>query len=278
MHCKDVAIHEVSCPLTRDNISGLMNTWKAYKRSEYLVLRNGTEMAVVRMEREGGKELFQRLKSYEIISLPEETIFHSDRSVDVLNPTALVKIQLMYPGKTVVICGMFSHVSFVKDMVPFDLRVVDNVPPSPSKLGELVRMALAGGYVDYPVITENIEINMADYIGNVKTEAVMFPCKVSDLKADIPFYFLDEAPELKHDVTLIGCNLSKRIYEGLYESEVPFITVCPADFIPNDGKKTIVKCCKVKEGHTRDGNTVMVPWGATVPEVVEAINDLFDSD
>lgn len=105
----------------------------------------------------------------------------------------------------------------------------------------------------------------------------MFPCRVSNLEADMPFYFLDDAPEVDGEVTLIGCHLSKRIYTALYGSDVPFINVCPADHV-EPGVRTIVKCCKVKNGHEMEGDVARVPWGATVPEVVDAINDLFSQE
>ncbi|MFA6952610.1 MAG: hypothetical protein WCQ23_06070 [Candidatus Methanomethylophilaceae archaeon] len=275
MHCKDVSIHDVDIDLDLSNICALMDNWKAYKRTEYIVFRNREQLAVVRIEREKGKDLFQDLSAYEIVSLPEETVYYEDPHLDILNPSALARVQVKYPGKTVVVKGMFSHINFVKDLKPLRLRVIDNIPPAPSKLGVLVKMGLASGFVDHPIIDEDVDISMAACVKDVRTEAVMFPCKVSGLSADMPYYFLDEAPELKHKVTLIGCNLSKRIYESLYHSDVPFINVCPMDNVPDDGVPTILKCCKVKEGHTREGNTVMVPWGATVPEVVGAINDLF---
>ena len=79
---------------------------------------------------------------------------------------------------------------------------------------------------------------------------------------------------MKHDVTLIGCHLSERIFRSLYNCDVPFINVCPADFTEGKGK-CIVKCCKVKEGHIIDGDVVKVPWGATIPEVIDAIRSLF---
>jgi len=103
----------------------------------------------------------------------------------------------------------------------------------------------------------------------------VFPCKVSGLTADMPFYFLDEAPNINCDVTLIGCDLSRRIFTALYKCDVPFINVCPMDHAVDKKTKTIVKCCKIKEGHRIDGNVAKVPWGATIPEVVNAINDLF---
>ena len=78
------------------------------------------------------------------------------------------------------------------------------------------------------------------------------------------------------DSTLIGCHLSQRIFRSLYGRDIPFINVCPADYV-EPGVKTIVKCCKVKQGHELDGDVVRVPWGATVPEVVDAINALFSA-
>ncbi len=277
MHCKDVSIRDVDVPLDAESIARLMDGWVSYVRTDDLVLRNGDDYAVVELRKRDGKGLFRDVEGYRIVSLPEDTVFVEDPSLDVLNTSALARIQAQHPGKAVVVRGMFSHINYIKDVVPERLMVVDNVPPSPSKLGVLVQRALDSGFVDHPIINEDRIIDMSEKIGDVSTEAVMFPCRVSNMEADIPFYFLDDAPEVDREVTLIGCHLSKRIYTALYGGDVPFINVCPADYV-DPGVKTIVKCCKVKKGHERDGNLVRVPWGATVPEVVDAINDLFSDD
>jgi len=275
MHCKDVSFHEVDIELSEGNIRKLMDTWVAYTRTEYVVLQKDNDYAVVCIHKIPGMSLFKKLSSYEIVSLPKDTVFDSDPDFDILNLPAMAELQSRYPSKTVVIQGMFSHINFVSGLDSVKLRVIDNVPPSPSKLGILVRKALSSGFVDHPIIVEDSLIDMADYISEVKTEAVMFPCKVSGLTAGMPVYFLDAAPKIEHEVTLIGCHLSKRIYESLYKKKVSFINVCPADFV-DDSVKTIVKCCKIKEGFVIEGNVAKVPWGATVPEVVAAINALFD--
>lgn len=277
MHCKDVSMHDVDIPLDRESISRLMEEWTAYKRTDHLVLRNGDEYAVVRLFKSDEPGLFRKVDGYEIVSLPEETVYVEEPEMDVLNTPALARLQARFPGKAVVVRGMFSHINFIKGIEPLRLMVVDNVPPSPSKLGVLVDIALASGFVDHPIVKEERIIDMAEKVSEVRTGAVMFPCRVSKLHADIPYYFLDDAPEKVEDVTLIGCHLSQRIYRSLYGSDVPFINVCPADFTDPD-VPTIVKCCKVKEGHEIDGNVVRVPWGATVPEVVDALNDLFSAD
>lgn len=276
MHCKDVSIKKVEVPLNTESIRQSMEKQKAYVRTEYLVLENNGEYAVIRLSKGDEEGLFQTVKDIEVISLPEDTIFIKDHSVDVLNSPAMALLQREHEGKTVVIEGMFSHINFVSGMNTYDLRVIDNIPPSPSKLRVLVDIALSSGYVDVPVVPHYVDVDMAERIEEVHTEGVMFPCRVSGLSAKMPVYFLDEAPKIEHEVTLIGCGLSQRIYHSVYGKDVPFINVCPIDEIPDDNVKTIVKCCKIKEGHLRNGNTVMVPWGATVPEIVGALIDLFN--
>ena len=270
-------MHDVDIPLDREHISELMRGWTAYVRTDDLVLRNGDSYAVVRLVKSQEPGLFRKVVDFEILSLPEETVYVEEPDMDVLNTPALAALQARHPGKAVVVRGMFSHINFIKDIEPLRLMVVDNVPPSPAKLGVLVDIALGSGFVDHPIVKEERIIDMAEKVSEVRTGAVMFPCRVSNLHADIPFCFLDDAPEDPGDVTLIGCHLSQRIFRSLYDRDVPFVNVCPADFV-EPGVKTIVKCCKVKQGHELDGDVVRVPWGATVPEVVDAINALFSPD
>ena len=275
MHCKDVSVRDVDFALTENNIDIYLYGRSSYTRTEYIVFRNGGDYAVVEIHKVPGKDLFKAVSGHTVISLPESTVFFEDPGLDVLNTPALAEIQQRYPGNTVVVKGMFSHINFIDRLNPIPLRVIDNIPPAPSKLGVLVRKALDSGFIDHPLVIQSVEIDMAEKVSEVSTDAVMFPCKVSGLRADMPYFFLDDHPVVDCDVTLIGCNLSRRIFCSLYGHDVPFINVCPMDNIPDDGMNTIVKCCKVKSGHEIDGNVAKVPWGATVPEVVGAINDLF---
>ena len=274
MHCKDVSVREVGFDLTPDVIASEMDCWKAYAKCEYLVLRKDDSFAVLRVKKENAVGLFKKVTDYEILSLPKDTDYVHDETIDVLNVPSLALIQSEHPGRAVVIEGMFSHIVYIKDLEPLILNVVDSIPPSPSKLEVLVRKALGSDFIDLPIIVHEETIDMCSKVSEVRTEGVMFPCKVSGITTDRPTYFLDNDPELKHEVTLIGCNLSKRIFESLYRFTPEFINVCPADNIRTKGK-TIVKCCKVKEGHIIEGDVVKVPWGATVPEIVDAIKDLF---
>ena len=270
-----MAVHDVDIELNEHNIHDLMREKKAYVRAEYAVLRNGDDTSVIKLNKGPGNDLFRDLESVSVLSLPKDTIFVEDDSVDVLNMPSLARLRDKYAQKIIVIKGMFSHINFIENIDTVKLRVIDNIPTSPSKLSILVNKALDSGFVEHPIVVEKIDIDLAAKLPLVKTKGVMFPCRVSGLSAEMPVYFLDDAPKMEHEVTLIGCNLSRRIFEAVYGTAPAFINVCPADNVPDDNIISIVKCCKVKEGYVIDGNTAKVPWGATVPEVVEAINALF---
>lgn len=275
MHCKDVSVREVDFPLTEENIARMFGSWSAYTRTEEMVLINGSDHATVRIEKEKGTGLFRPVVSFEIVSLPDNTDLIEDHALDVLNVPAMARIQAGHPGRAVVVKGMFDHVSFVFGLEPVRLRVIDSVPPSPSKLSVLVQKALDSGFVEHPIIQECVDVDMAVLSKDVTSGPIMFPCAVSGLKSSVPVSYLDSAPDADADVTLVGCHLSKRIFESLYGFEPRFINTCPADYAPNDGVKTITKCCKVKNGHRMEGDLASVPWGATIPEVAEALNALF---
>ena len=167
MHCKDVSMRDVGIPLDEDSIASLMEDWTAYVRTDDLILRNGDGYAALHLEKEPGTGLFRKVTGYEILSLPDETVYVEAPDMDVLNVPALAELQARHPGKAVVVRGMFSHINYIKDMEPLRLMVVDNVPPSPAKLGVLVERALASGFVDLPVVPEVRIIDMADKVADV---------------------------------------------------------------------------------------------------------------
>jgi hypothetical protein len=277
-HCKDVSLRDVDFDLTPENIATHVKGKRAYTRTDHMVLRNGKQLAVIEVTKKGGKELFRDIIAHRVISLPEDTVWLEDPELDILNPSELAKVAAANPGRTVVIEGVFNHITFVHELKALRLRVVDNVPPYPSKLSVLVSKALASGFVDLPIVTEVEDVDLNDYVGNVGTEAVMFPCKASGLRSDRKVFFLDDTPELDVECTLIGCHLSRRIFNSHYRRDVEaFINVCPWDLAPKDDVPTIVKCCKIKNGHRLEGNMAIVPWGATIRETAEAIIALFES-
>lgn len=142
-HCKDVSLRHVDFSLTVDNIARNIAGKKAYTRTGYMILRHGEEIAVIKVIKQGGKDLFRPISGHEIVSLPEDTVFIRDEAIDVLNASQMARKAREHSGKTVVVSGMFNHVSFLQEENLLDLFVVDVVPPSPSKLSVLVERAFS---------------------------------------------------------------------------------------------------------------------------------------
>ncbi len=277
-HCKNVSVKNVSFSLTIDNITRHIKGKKAYTTTEYFVLKNRQTVAVIGVTKEECMELLRPIVGFEIISLPSSTIYVEDPRIDVLSASQMAKLSLEHKGKTIVVSGMFNHVSFVRDEKPIELVVLDVVPPYPSKLSVLVEKALEMDVSEHPVvmIVENIDLNaLAD---NVETSGVVFPCRASGITSRKPIFFLDETPEIVTDVTLIGCDLSKRIFLSYYKKNVPHIDMCPKDLAPEDGRARIVKCCRLKKGFELKGRMAIVPWGATIKEVADALRALIHQD
>lgn len=277
-HCKDVAVKEVSFELTEENISENVKGKRAYTRCEYYVLRNGGDTAVVGITKADGVELFRPIVSHEIVSMPKDTIYLQDEEVNVINQPAMAEVSQHYPDKTVVVEGKFGHVSFTSPGTILKLDVLDVVPPYPSKLSSLVKTALDSGMIDLPIAAEYSDIDINRLAETVQYGSILFPCRASGLHSDKKDYYLDQLPEIKEKCTLIGCELSERIYRSIYNEKIERVEMCPRKLAPNDSKKRIVKCCKIKNGYKIDGSLAIVPWGATVKEVIDAVNDLFSAD
>ncbi|WP_019177143.1 DUF7714 family protein [Methanomassiliicoccus luminyensis] len=274
-HCKDVAVKEVDFPLTKTSINAAIKGKKAYTRCDHYVLRNGADMAVVRVAKADGMELFRPIVEHEVIALPRDVVFIEDDSVDVINPSMMARVAKKHPGKTVVVQGLFGHVSFFSPQELLELSVLDVIPPSPSKLSVLVERALSSGMVDLPIVPTFENIDLSELAKGVATDAVVLPCKASGLRSDRKMFYLDQVPVIDAEATLVGCDLSARIYRSLYNEKIERIEMCPQELAPKDGRKRLVKCCKVREGFQIKGDLAVVPWGATVQEVAQAITALF---
>jgi hypothetical protein len=274
-HCKDVSVREVDFPLTGEEIARHTAGKKAYTRTEFIILKNGDEYAVLQVFKEDGIDLFRPISAYKVIALPDSTIFVHDEEIDVLNRSRMANVALRHPGKTVIVRGLFNHISFAQGSEVLNLLVTDVVPPKPAKLSYLVAKALDAGLVDLPIVVTEETIDLNDLERRVQTPVVVFPCRASGLTSEKTVFFLDETPRIEGKATLVGCDLSLRIFQSIYKKKPEFISMCPRELVPHDGKKRLVKCCRVKEGFELEGDLAIVPWGATVSDVAQAIRCLF---
>jgi len=276
-HCKEVSVKTVDFDLTEANIKGFLKGKRAYIRTRYYAFNSGDDWAVALVVRKPSNDVLQPIASVHILSLPADTAFVEDRSMEVLSASSMGALREKSGKKCIVVKGKAEHVSFFIEEPPYELTIFDVIPPAPSKLVGLVNVVLEtdlqNRYVRYRVV----EVDLNTIAAGVQTARTMFPCRASGLVRGNGTLFLDETPDLTedefHDMTLVGCSLSARIFKAVYGREPKLTNMCPRDLVTEMGVKgpAIVKCCKVKEGYEIDGNVAVVPWGARASEVSAAL-------
>lgn len=279
-HCKDVAFKHVEFPLTEPAIRDRFKGERVFTRTEYFILESRGTYAVAGLKRRRGIELFREVVAVEMVSLPEGTAFVHDPECDVLNPHAMVRHAVAHAEDTVVVLGKFQHISFIKgEKAPAVLRVIDVVPPRPSKTVEMVELALRTGMIRTPLLVEPLLIDAAKLCAGHSSPVVMFPCEAGRISVGgRPVVYLDKAPPLNagEGVTLAGCELSKRIFRCTYGHEPDFVDICPRELARKHfeaGKLHIARCCDVHRVIVEPG-LALVQYGARVEEVVAAIRAL----
>ena len=280
-HCKEVSVRSVDFELTKESIRDYLSGKKAYIRTRYFVFNSGDSWAVAEITKQAVNGVLQPIEVVDVLALPDETSFIDAPSLDVLSASAIGSLRESTGTRCIVVRGKADHISFFIDEEPLRLTIFDVVPPSPTKLVDLVDESLGGNlqdrYVKYTVEEEDIR-NLPELSD---AESVLFPCKASGLQHRNGIGYLDDTPALEKEViektALVGCSLSARIFKALYGAEPHLVNMCPVDLLKAKGIEgpVLTKCCKVKEGCDLKGNVAIVPWGARVSDVTVALRKLF---
>ncbi|OGS43741.1 MAG: hypothetical protein A3K76_04860 [Euryarchaeota archaeon RBG_13_57_23] len=277
VHCKEVSVKTVSFELNEANIKRFLAGKRAYIRTRYYVFNSGSDWAVALIVRKTSNDVLQEIASVHILSLPKDTAFIEDPSLDVLSASSMGAMRAAKDKKCIVVRGRSEHVSFFIDEPPYDLTIFDVVPPEPSKLEGLVHNVLETDLQDRYVRVKVLTLDLNSLANSAESGITMYPCRASGLKAGKNVVYLDETPELSpqqlDEVTLIGCSLSERIFEAVYGRRPRLINMCPQDLIREHSIQgpVLLKCCKVKEGFEVKGSYGVVPWGARAKEVSDAL-------
>jgi hypothetical protein len=240
---------------------------RVYRRTEFIVAVRGDRRALVQIEREDGDAVLVPVRDARVLAGPEQTTFVVDAHVDTANASQMARVA---SGRATIVEGKFGHVNFILDPAPLNVRVIEVVPPEPPKLLEMARAVLDYDE-DLPPIEFHYEaIDMRDLAASVPAERHLFPCRCSGLEGD----FLDAAPPEPAEWTLVGCERSRQIHLALYGREpATRVDFCPRVTASEDGP-TLLKCCLLERGIERDGERWIVPWGASLEEVREALREL----
>lgn len=251
---------------------------EVYRRTDIVILHTVEgACAVAAVQRAESDALFTRVEAVEVLALPEDCVFIQSPETDPANRSALAKVARVHdvgPNQTAVVQGAFDHINIIHHPDPLILRVVEVAPPDPPKLYKMAEHVLS--YADLPPICLELErIDVLELCRQIQPEAYLVPCRsggLDDLGA--PVYFLDERPPVRRSWTLIGCERSLQFHRHYYGDEPPRIEMCPHKLARESARPTLLKCCLIEFSIEHEGRTAVVPWGADLPMVEQALRTL----
>lgn len=248
---------------------------EVYRRTDLVILhRDEHEVAVAAVQRDGSEALFNRVEAVEVLALPETCVFVRSPATDPANRSALARLahqQGLGADRTLVVQGAFDHINLIHHPDPLRVRVVEVAPPEPPKLYAMAEHVLS--YADLPPICLELErIELRALCRQVHPKAYLVPCRSGGL-ADLgaPVYFLDERPPRRQPWTLIGCERSLQFHRHYYGDEPPRVEMCPRRLAMASARPTLVKCCLLEFSIEQQDSTVVVPWGADLAMIEQAL-------
>jgi hypothetical protein len=264
-------------PLTDAGLQTIVGR-DAYRRTEFVVFHDRDRVAVAAIETADRQPLFAPITRAAWLSQPRRTRFVVDRAVDVGLPSQLAAkaVELgLAADETLVVLGRYEHVNFIARPAPIAITVFEVAPPDPPKLWDLVERVLAVAPVAAALPRlERIDLPALAAATPPGPGGYLFPCRASGFEGlGAAVHFLDERPE-RADWLLVGCERSRQIHEHLYGDRPRSLEMCPRLLAGVRDEPTILKCCLLEEGLERDGQVVVVPWGADHDQVEEGLREL----
>lgn len=270
---RGLSVQEVDVPLTEDALTAHLLGREVYRRTDFLALRRGGATALVEVRKASLEPLFSPVVAARLVSGPDRTAWVQRPEVDVGNATALAAAAV--PGAdTTVVIGRFEHVNFIHRPHPVRVRVTEVVPPEPAKLLAQAAQAVAFDEDLPPVELVLDAVRVEEVAAAHPSPAYLLPCRGSgaDLGGAAVAY-LDTRPAERADWLLIGCERSLQFHEHFYGDRPGRVDLCPRNR-PLPAGPSLVKCCLLERGLEVDGDTAVVPWGASLDEVREGLRRL----
>ena len=282
VHCNEVGVRKVEFDLREEKIREAAVGKLVYWKTRYLLLTSRDEWAVVKVRSEGSG-LFRQVSQIDIIALPKDVEYIENPLLNVLSVSTMAHVASKTSKRAVIVKGSFGHVSFIQGETAIVLNVYDVVPPKPSKLVDLTEKALARESIDRPIILVPKILDLHTLV-SPKDSVVMLPCRTSGVNLkpnNQTVLFLDEAPALScseaKSVTLVGCDLSRKVFNSHYGVSPRFRNMCPKKWALKVGSDelSLCLCCLEDSDFKREGNLLVLPWGVTSKQVEAAIKSLW---
>jgi hypothetical protein len=279
---RGVSVQRLGVALTEAAISEHLVGRRVYRRTEVLIAEADDGHAIVTVDKEPtGEGLFWPVTAVHWIAGPDETAFVRDPEIDTGNATQMARAAAAsgVAARVYVVEGRNQHVNLIFEPEPVRVRVVEVVPPQPPKLLDMAQRVLEYDEDLDPVALELVAVDLNELAAGHDADRWLLPCRCGGLELAGPVDFLDSGPPAPApDWTLLGCERSRQIHAELYGTEpAGRVEMCPRVHAGAPDGPTLVKCCLRERGIEVDGELVVVPWGATLEEVREALRLLVPS-
>lgn len=269
---RGVAVAHVSVPLDARSLARHFLGREAYRRTRFVVARNGERTAIVRVRKQSDEPLFSPITDVALLAGADECAYLHCPDIDTGIPSALAAAAISQaPGmRAAVVQGRYEHVNFIVDPAPLRVTVREVVPPHPAKLLDQARRVLAVTETLPPMEFVPQIVRLADLAAQRPSSSYLVPCRGSGF--DPPgarTAYLDERPPLE-PWTLVGCERSQQIHQWFYGRRADQIDICPRGRAAIDGP-LLTKCCLFEEEIIVDAGQVSVPWGASLEQIGQAL-------
>lgn len=273
---RGVSVQRLGVALTEAAVRQHLLGRRVYRRTEVLIAEGDEGHAVVTVEKEPDTELlFNVVTDVHWLAGPDETVFVRDPATDTGNATHMARAAAASGrhARVYVVEGRNQHVNLIVEPAPVVVRVVEVVPPHPPKLLDMARRVLDYDEDLDPVELELVEVDLNAIAAGEQALHWLLPCRCGGLQLSGAVDFLDSGPPEPAGWTLLGCERSRQIHAELYGAEpAGRVEMCPRVHAGAPAAPTLVKCCLRERGIESDGELVVVPWGATLEEVREALH------
>ena len=250
---------------------------EGYRRTEFIVLRGGDDgTALVSIDFAARDALFNPITSVEWLAGPDDCTYVVRPDVDTANATALAEVALSVGSPTVcVVEGLYHHVNFIVRANPLEVRLIDVVPPTPSRLVDLARQAVAIDEDLPPVRLVPHLLEVPTLAGGTAEGHYLLPCQGAGIDLPGTVDYLDQRPP-RSDWTLVGCERSRQLHRWFYGDEPDRqVELCPDRLTPTgNAGRTLLRCCLLERGMRVEGQRAVVPWGTNLSEVQNALRAL----
>jgi hypothetical protein len=272
---RGLSVQEVSFELTESALITWIVGRNVYRRTEFILVRNGTKGALIAVGERAGADLFGPVSEARVLALPGELAMVDSPATDVGNASAMAEAAARQHRPGVVAYVVTGRYNFIWRPQPVTVFVDEVVPPHPPKLAEMARQAAAFDE-DLPPLTIVQRLTSIPQLArSVKAGSYLLPCQgaADEVLSGGPVQFLDRGPSYRPDWTLIGCRRSEQIFAQFYGHRPDLIDFCPEQSGAGapPGARRLTKCCLLERGIEARGRVAVVPWGARLDEVRSAL-------